>query len=92
MALAKSLLSTSLLACLGEIGLGGAAVLGFGFEFAICSKCERREDTGFCTATRCQHHIKTAHMEEKPTIDVPSRFSSPDSSIVQTNKDKIQLR
>jgi hypothetical protein len=32
----------------GEIGLGGATVLLLGFEFAICSKCDRREDTGFC--------------------------------------------
>ena len=32
----------------GEIGLGGATVLFWGFDCAICSKCERREETGFC--------------------------------------------
>lgn len=47
-ALAGSTLLIALITGLGEIGLGGAVVLLFGFEFAICSKCERREDTGFC--------------------------------------------
>ncbi len=30
----------------GEIGLGGAAVI-LGVDFAICSKCDRKDDTGF---------------------------------------------
>jgi hypothetical protein len=30
----------------GEIALGGGLL--WGFELAICSKCDRREDTGFC--------------------------------------------
>jgi hypothetical protein len=46
--LADSPLSTGLIVGFGEIGLGGGTVLILGFEFAICSKCERREDTGFC--------------------------------------------
>jgi hypothetical protein len=31
---------------LGEIGLGGGMPFGFGPD--ICSKCERRDETGFC--------------------------------------------
>lgn len=47
-ALAGSPVSKGLIVGFGEIGLGGAAELVLGVEFAICSKCERREDTGFC--------------------------------------------
>lgn len=75
----------------GEIGLGGVAVLFLDFKFAICSKCERREDTGFCNtlSSRCPNY---SYGGEELTMDVSSRFSSTDSSIVKTSKDKIWVR
>jgi hypothetical protein len=74
----------------GEIALGAGTVF-LGFEFAICSKCERREDTGFCSILN-QHLVRNdMSSREEPTIDEPSKFSSPDSSIVKTNEDKIEV-
>lgn len=32
----------------GESGLGGGMLFDLASRVAICSKCERREDTGFC--------------------------------------------
>jgi hypothetical protein len=89
---AESPLSKLLLVGFGEIDLGAGTGVLFGFEFAICSKCERREDTGFCSILNQYPLRKHTSSRESPTMDDPSKFSSPDSSIVKTNDDKIRLR
>lgn len=53
-----------------------------GFEFAICSKCERREDTGFYSRAVSGARSDRFTMIEH-TMDEPSRLSSGDSSILK---------
>jgi hypothetical protein len=90
MALAGSPFSRILILGFGEIGLGGAIVLFLGFEFAICSKCERREETGFCNPLSALFNSYSFYVE-RLTMDVSSRASSPGSSILSSTKNDIQL-
>ncbi len=53
------------------------------FEVAICSKCERREETGFCSKRYQQGKIWRWDMIEY-TMEEPSKFSSGGSSILNT--------
>lgn len=84
-------LSRSFILGLGESGLGGATALILSFEFAICSKWERREDTGFCNTLSALCEIAHICRRDRLTMDVSSRLSTPGSSILSSSKNEIQL-